>query len=207
MKRDKDQTIDRIVQAALEIFAEKGFDGARMDEIAKASGVNKATLYYHIGDKDKLYSTVMRGMLQGVSSEIITKVSSVHDSKDRLRKFVHELHRVKHNNPYFTPIMLRELATKGARLSLDIFKEIKGLIELFRNILSEGVEEGVFRPVNSFMLYTMVMGNSLVFHSVYPVFEQAVQSGVLTDDTLPKFSPESSSETIYQILMQILEDK
>lgn len=207
MKRDKDKTVKRIVQAALEIFAEKGFDGARMDDIAQVSGVNKATLYYHIGGKEKLYSTVMSEMLQGVTSKIIRKVNGESAPKDKLKKFIYELHRVKHRNPYFSPIMLRELASKGERLSLDIFKEIRGLIELFQEILTVGTEKGIFRSVNGFMLYTMVMGSSLVFHSIYPVFEQAVQSKVLSGDILPDYTPESSSEVIYQILIQILEDK
>ncbi|MCL0088711.1 TetR/AcrR family transcriptional regulator [Dehalococcoidia bacterium] len=37
----------RILDAALEIFASKGFEGARIDEIAKTAGVNKALLYYY----------------------------------------------------------------------------------------------------------------------------------------------------------------
>ena len=53
------QTRERIVGAASAIFADKGFAGARVDEIARRAGVNKAMLYYHVGDKQALYTAVL----------------------------------------------------------------------------------------------------------------------------------------------------
>ncbi|MCD6588326.1 MAG: helix-turn-helix transcriptional regulator, partial [Candidatus Fermentibacteraceae bacterium] len=47
-----------ILDAAAEEFAEKGFSGARVDEIARRAGINKAMLYYRIGDKEELYRRV-----------------------------------------------------------------------------------------------------------------------------------------------------
>ena len=50
---------DRILDAASAVFAELGFAGARVDDIAERAGVNKAMLYYHVGDKQALYSAVL----------------------------------------------------------------------------------------------------------------------------------------------------
>ena len=44
----------KILDAALEVFASKGFDGARVDEIAKTAGVNKALLYYYFESKEAI---------------------------------------------------------------------------------------------------------------------------------------------------------
>jgi AcrR family transcriptional regulator len=57
--RKKSGTVRRILKAAASIFSESGFSGARVDEIAKRARVNKATIYYHIGDKEKLYAEVI----------------------------------------------------------------------------------------------------------------------------------------------------
>ena len=51
---------DAILDAASAEFAERGFAGARVDEIAARAGVNKAMLYYRIGDKQTLYNAVLR---------------------------------------------------------------------------------------------------------------------------------------------------
>jgi AcrR family transcriptional regulator len=48
-----------IINAAIQQFALKGFEGARVDEVAEQSGVNKTLLYYHIGNKDKLFTAAL----------------------------------------------------------------------------------------------------------------------------------------------------
>jgi AcrR family transcriptional regulator len=49
-----------ICAAALEVFAEKGFAAARLDEIAKRAGVSKGTLYLYFKDKEQLFRAVVR---------------------------------------------------------------------------------------------------------------------------------------------------
>jgi AcrR family transcriptional regulator len=49
-----------ICAAALEVFAEKGFAAARLDEIAKRAGVSKGTLYLYFKDKEELFRAVVR---------------------------------------------------------------------------------------------------------------------------------------------------
>lgn len=49
-----------ICAAALEVFAEKGFAAARLDEIARRAGVSKGTLYLYFKDKEELFRAVVR---------------------------------------------------------------------------------------------------------------------------------------------------
>ena len=49
-----------ICAAALEVFAEKGFAAAKLDEIAKRAGVSKGTLYLYFNDKEQLFRAVVR---------------------------------------------------------------------------------------------------------------------------------------------------
>ncbi|HAP42855.1 MAG: hypothetical protein A2087_00120 [Spirochaetes bacterium GWD1_61_31] len=54
----------RILEAAARIFAEKGFDGARVDEIAKAAQVNKALIYYYFKSKDEILEVLCHETLE-----------------------------------------------------------------------------------------------------------------------------------------------
>jgi TetR/AcrR family transcriptional regulator len=49
-------TREKILASARKEFSEKGLNGARVDRIAGASGVNKAMIYYHFGSKEALYA-------------------------------------------------------------------------------------------------------------------------------------------------------
>lgn len=62
--RDAAQTKERILGAAFETFAESGFAGARVDEIATRAGCNKALLYQYFGDKEALFRCVLEDRMQ-----------------------------------------------------------------------------------------------------------------------------------------------
>src|SRR3990170_7672423 len=59
-KRRAEDRPREICAAALEVFAEKGFAAAKLDEIAKRAGVSKGTLYLYFEDKESLFRAVVR---------------------------------------------------------------------------------------------------------------------------------------------------
>ena len=60
MTDDKQTTKDRLLDAAEQLFAEKGFDGASIRDLAAAAGVNVAAVNYHFQGKDNLYREVIK---------------------------------------------------------------------------------------------------------------------------------------------------
>ena len=54
----KENARSKILACAANIFAEKGFDGARVDEIAKMAGVPKSLIYYHFKSKEEIYDVL-----------------------------------------------------------------------------------------------------------------------------------------------------
>lgn len=59
---------DKVLRAALDLFAKRGIDATSMDSIAQASGVSKATIYNHWSDKEKLLMEVME-LIHGLNRE------------------------------------------------------------------------------------------------------------------------------------------
>lgn len=70
----------KILQAASEIFAQKGFDGSRVDEIAKSAGVNKALIYYYFESKEK----ILEELFKNYNEEMIQKKHSYMNQIDFL---------------------------------------------------------------------------------------------------------------------------
>ncbi|HYE81470.1 MAG TPA: TetR/AcrR family transcriptional regulator [Clostridia bacterium] len=62
-KRDSAETKEKILRTAELIFAEKGFDGARVDDIAKRAGVNKALIYYYFKSKDEILNELFETLM------------------------------------------------------------------------------------------------------------------------------------------------
>lgn len=63
----------KILDAALKDFAEHGFEGARVDRIARSAGINKAMIFYYFSSKQNLYRTVIKDVLH----DFIPKVQKV----------------------------------------------------------------------------------------------------------------------------------
>jgi len=55
-------SLERILRAAVSVFAQRGYDGASLREVAEAAGVTKPTLYNHFGSKASLYEETIRWM-------------------------------------------------------------------------------------------------------------------------------------------------
>jgi len=207
MKRNKEETIKKIKSASLKHFSEKGFAGARIDEIAEEAGINKATIYYHIGDKSTLYTITMTSLFEDLKNQILESVEKESTPQTKLRTFIYMLHKMKHKYPQLPPLMLRELASKGANMSEDFIKSIYQVIRIFMDIVENGYKKGVFRKVNAFMIYTTVIGSSLVFHAGYSVFSNVAKKGVIPEKDLPEYDPKVTSELIYDYLIKSLENK
>ena len=60
---ERDDARSRLIEAAMELFAEKGYEGTSVRDLAMAAGVNVAAVSYHFGSKDALYTETLRACL------------------------------------------------------------------------------------------------------------------------------------------------
>ena len=72
---------NRILQAAVKIFAEKSFEGSRIDEIAKEAGVPKSLIYYHFKSKNEILEVLFQDFLTGLSGLLQIAENDTHRSK------------------------------------------------------------------------------------------------------------------------------
>lgn len=73
VKRQSDDTRERILEVAIDEFAHKGFAGARVDEIARKAQANKQLVYYYFGGKLSLYQEVLDRMVEGSQAKIVAE--------------------------------------------------------------------------------------------------------------------------------------
>src|SRR5688572_10536893 len=100
---------ERIVAAAAEVFASRGFDGARIDEIAERAGINKAMLYYHVGDKERLYSAVLVETIDRALALVRAATANAHSPSEKLQAVLDTLAAFGTSNPEFIPLIMREV--------------------------------------------------------------------------------------------------
>lgn len=170
-QRDAAATRHALLSMAVREFADKGFSGARVDEIANRAGVNKQLLYHHFGNKDDLYRVV----LESVYSEIREKERALQlgdmapaEAMRTLVGFSFD-HLVQH--PEFIKLVSDENAQGAphASKSEELTEMHWPLVELLRETLRKGAKANVFRddmdPIN---VYISIAGLSFFYFSNNP---------------------------------------
>jgi AcrR family transcriptional regulator len=134
---------EKILEASLEEFAEKGFDGARVDRIAESAGVNKALIYYYFKSKEQLFVAVIDYLfLKAMPTKLEMPGASVREN------FLHLMTQFLmflHENPYFVKIM-DQAVMKGGGLFEQIPQQ-NIFYQLGMELYMEGVKNGEFRLV------------------------------------------------------------
>jgi AcrR family transcriptional regulator len=173
LREKSGDTVERILRAAAEVFAESGFPGARVDEIARRAGVNKAMLYYHVGDKKDLYEAVIRSVIGRTAERLEEEIRQAGTPEDKMRIYMRRFAATLDENPVMPPIMMREMASGGQTLPRAAVEGVARVVSLVSAILDEGVLKGVFRPVNPFLVHMLVAGAFIVYKVTTPVRERA----------------------------------
>jgi len=158
-----DTTRQTLLRRAAELFATAGYDGTTLDALAREAGVNKALVQYHFGGKQGLYSEVLR---QAIAIGI-EEMSPVRDRRapadERLADYVDALQRFLKRAPHFAFIVIREEMGGGLRLEKDVLEAFLQFFALDREIIEQGVREGVFRRVDPHQTHLSLVGSIVFF--------------------------------------------
>jgi len=152
-----------IFAAAAGAFAERGFDGTGVDEIADAAGVNKAMLYYHFGSKRKLYAAVLDDMFGAVAARVAPIPASDATPEEKIQAFVDAIAAEGVARPHFPAIWLREVSEGGRHLEESFLPLVGRVIAALGAILEEGRRKRRFRQAHPFLVHIGIIGPLLIF--------------------------------------------
>lgn len=141
----------QIIDAAEEVFTQKGFDQARMDDIAEETGLSKGTLYLYFKSKDDLITAILDRMFQyefrqfeALKLAEISAVDAIWKLTELLTKDILGLQRLM-------PIIYQflALAFRNKHVQLALKKYINQYVDILVPILQRGIDSGEFRQVDA----------------------------------------------------------
>ncbi|MHB0972144.1 MAG: TetR/AcrR family transcriptional regulator [Thermoanaerobaculia bacterium] len=188
---------ERILRAAADIFAAEGFAGARVDEIARRAGVNKAMVYYHVGDKEALYSAVFLATIARATAAITSTLAQHESPEEQIRAAVRTMIGMTQDNPHFPPMVLREFASGGAGIGADILGPVAGIYAAVGEALARGTREGRFRKLDPTLSLMMVAGAVMVLVAARPLRQRLRE---LRDDPREE-TPEILAQEVAEVIL------
>lgn len=163
-------TKQEILEHALALFMEKGYEGASMSDLAAATGIKKASLYAHYSGKEEIFSAVFTGVVEEYRENM--KTLTLHRAEEsaltRLERMFRAFLRYCHNNPrmyfwdryfYYPPEFIKERMERETKETQGEFQQA------IQAAISEGIARGEIRqqPVESAALsyYYLMIGLSM----------------------------------------------
>ncbi len=166
----------KIIDAAIRLFAKKGFTATSIRDIANESGLASSALYYYVNNKNKLLRMIMEKYLQQIIDVANERISTCTTPSQKLQELVH-LHVELHGKERFVALVVdteyRSLEGEDRERIRALRKEYEAY---WHNVLQEGVKDSSFQiqevKLATYALLEMCTG---VVHWFTPNKEQSIE--------------------------------
>ncbi len=174
---DNIETEEKVLDAARDIFQEKGFSGARMDDIAKAAGVNKALLHYYYRSKANLFDRVFKEAFSQFFEKVMGVLSGDLPLDVKIYKIVDMYSSMLLHNKHLPLFVLSEIRENPDHLIEMIKDKRKDALNNLEQQLQEGYENGSIIKISASEFFI-----NLVSLTVFPFLTRPILKGIFEQD-------------------------
>jgi TetR/AcrR family transcriptional regulator, fatty acid metabolism regulator protein len=142
--RDPDKP-QQIIEAAIRVFARKGYYNSRVSDIARAAGIAAGTIYLYFDTKQEILITLFREKMAAFVAAAWRAVAEERDAIAKVRRLVYLHFEILERQPELAEVVQVELRQGQKFFRGPATQEIAGYFALIASILEEGVATGLFR--------------------------------------------------------------
>src|SRR5256885_13769760 len=163
---------ERILRAAVDVFAKNGYFNAKVSEIAKSAGVADGTIYLYFDGKEDLLITIFREHTRNYLQSLERELAHVRRPEERIRIAIRHHLETLGRDRSLAIVAQVELRHSLKFMSLLSQQEVADYLNILRKIVEQGQTEGVFRRT---------LHPQLVAKAVFGILDEMVTSWILSD--------------------------
>lgn len=145
----------KILDAALEVFAEYGLHGATMDRIAAGAGLSKPNLHYYFPAKMDLYVAVLHRTLH-IWESTLTKLDPLGDPAEELARYIAEKVEMSRQYPLASRVFASEILRGAPALHHYLSTDLRELVETKAEVLRGWIAQGRLAPIDPHHLIFLI---------------------------------------------------
>ncbi len=181
----------RILKAAVEVFARKGFYNARVSDIARKAGVADGTIYLYFKSKDEILISIFEEEMERFLRLAHAEIEAGIDPADKLRRFIHAHLRFVRKHPKLAQVFQLELRQSNKFIKEYTGSRLREYLDLIGNLIAEGQQAGVIRPE---------LHPGLVKRALFGALDEVATQWVLLKNG--KYDLERSADQIAEIFLR-----
>ena len=160
----------QILDAALIVFAQKGYFTARISDIASTAGVADGTIYLYFKNKEDIIASLFAHVIEGHMARAKEEIASARTPRQKLLAIArHQLTALSERRE--VAILFQTELRQSTLLSRISSRELRGYFDLLSKVIEEGQKIGVFKPE---------IPRSLVVQSFFGALDELVTSWILS---------------------------
>ncbi|GAA0936254.1 TetR/AcrR family transcriptional regulator [Pseudonocardia zijingensis] len=149
---------NELYEQATRLFAERGFAGTSLQDIADALGITRPALYYYVKSKDELLARLVTEVTNGPLDELTALVARGLDPVATLRGIVEVLVGRRAGQPERFRLLIRSEAELPEELAEAYDQGRRAVLKTIAGVIDDGAHAGVFRPVDARVAALGVLG-------------------------------------------------
>ena len=168
-RRDSGRTRDALITAGTDLFARHGFEGTRVEQIARKARINKAMINYHFGGKAGLYRAILLSLFTPALERIRVLRESPEPADVLLRSFVKDFSEMVARQPSLPVMVVREALSGGRHLDRQVLPCFTAIFSVVREISEKGTRDRTFRQVDPLLTHLSLIGSLVFFFITAPL--------------------------------------
>lgn len=191
----RQQTEEKILQAATQAFSQHGFNGTSMQSIADAAGVPKANVHYYFKNKSGVYTAVLENII-GLWDTVLNDISADNDPKQALCNYIDAKIDFSRTHPLESRVFAKEMLSGApylqAFLQEDYHHWFGGRIAVFE----AWIKAGKMQPIDPAHLLFMIWGSTQHYADFEPQVLHSLGTTKLQQDHF-----DHAAVTIKQVIL------
>ncbi len=201
---ESQSTEERILEAAMHEFMQKGFAGARTTAIAEAAGVTHAMLHYYFRTKEKLFNKILESKIGALRDVMLTSLGDPATPLfDKIKSAVENHLDFIASNPDLPRFMINEVISHPERMP-QVTDQLKLhtplVVESLQRQIDEYAAKGLCRKVNAGMLMLDIVSLNIFPYTTAPIVN-AMLGGILENQEA--FLVERKRENVETIMRKL----
>jgi len=177
-------TREQILSEALACFANAGYEGTSLNDIAAGVGIRRPSLLHHFPSKEALYQEVFEHLLSDWFDRLTSAIAAPQRGWDKVELVLRAGFRFFADNPNYVRMVRREAIDGGEHLAIDLASVLRPMFDLAADHFEREMAAGVFTPQDARQLLITGYGALLSYFSDEPFLEGLLDVAPLSDEAL-----------------------